>query len=336
MRRLLPIFIGVVISAVAIAVLVRTFDIGAMLDVLAQTDIQWLLAAGGVIMIQLVLRTIRWRALLPPGPNGLPIPVARLLPVLLIGYLGNAVLPARLGEPIRAVLVDRRERVGLPEALGSVLLERIVDLATLAVIVLLAALIVGAPPWITRIATIAAAIGGLVVLLLATTGVTRLVAILARHPAVIRREFVSRAMAALERLANTVGGPARRRAIGLAAAISALAWLLEGSTFWLVARSLDIELTPTSAMLIAGVTVLGTAVPSAPGYLGTYDLAASFAAKALGVPEAEALAFAVLVHAVTLLPIALGGMLSLLALDLRLGSLVKEAAAPGVSAREKP
>ena len=61
-----------------------------------------------------------------------PSALARLVPPLLIGYLGNAVLPARLGEPMRAVIVSRRERVDMAESLGSVLVERVVDVAMLA------------------------------------------------------------------------------------------------------------------------------------------------------------------------------------------------------------
>ena len=66
---------------------------------------------------------------------------------MLVGYLGNAVLPARLGEPMRAVIASRRERIGTTEALGSVLVERVIDIATLAVVGFVAALIVAGPAW---------------------------------------------------------------------------------------------------------------------------------------------------------------------------------------------
>jgi uncharacterized protein (TIRG00374 family) len=274
---------------------------------------------------QLVLRTYRWRAILPSRADGGRIPVRRLVPVLLVGYLGNTLLPARLGEPLRAMLVHRRERVGMPEALGSVLLERIVDVATLAGLVLAAGVIVGAPSWIISAAALATLIGVGIIALLATKGVAPLVALGMRFPAVARRRLLAGAVQMLERLARTLGGADRRGVIGLAAAISATAWILEATTFWLVGRSIGIELAPTSAMLIAGITVLGTAVPSAPGYLGTYDLAAALAAQALGVPAASALAFAVLVHATTLLPMALAGALAVASLNLRIGSLAAEA-----------
>jgi len=77
---------------------------------------------------------------------------------------------------------------------------------------------------------------------------------------------------------------------------------------------------------VAAVTVLGTAVPSAPGYVGTFDLAAATTAQALGVAAAPALALAVLAHAMTVLPTAGAGAVSLVAMNARLGRLATDAA----------
>jgi len=70
---------------------------------------------------------------------------------------------------------------------------------------------------------------------------------------------------------------------------------------------------------------LATAVPAAPGYVGTFELAATATAVALGVPRAEALAMAILVHVITLIPIAVAGAVVLIASGSRLGSLAEEA-----------
>jgi uncharacterized membrane protein YbhN (UPF0104 family) len=75
-------------------------------------------------------------------------------------------------------------------------------------------------------------------------------------------------------------------------------------------------------MLVSAITVLGTAIPSAPGYVGTFELAASATARSLGVPPEEALAFALLVHALTVLPLAIGGAASLAWIGVRFGDLI--------------
>jgi uncharacterized protein (TIRG00374 family) len=243
------------------------------------------------------------------------------LPPLLVGYLGNAVLPARLGEPMRAVLAGRRERVGTTEALGSVLLERLIDVATLAVVAFGAARVVGAPDWISQVLGVAA-LGGVVgMAILISVGIQPVVAIadrigLDRRPAL---------KALVRRFAASVGGPGRRRAIAISAGVSIGAWLLDAVSFWLAARAVGVELAYPAALLIAGFTVLGTAVPSAPGYVGTFELAAAAAAGALGVPSAEALAMAVVAHVMTLAPMALGGAASLPIIGTSLAAAAREA-----------
>ena len=311
---------GLLLSAAAVWIVLQAVDLEEAAAILGRAAPLPVVAILGVIALQLALRATRWSHLLPASPR---IPPTRLLPPLLIGYLGNTALPARLGEPMRAVVVARRERVGTTEALGSVLLERIVDVATLAMVAFAAAVLVGSPAWTAQALGIAAAAGLAGVALLGTIGIEPAIRLadrlgLPRRPAL-------RGLAV--RFAATMGGRSRRRAILLAAAISIAAWLLDAATFWLAGRAVGAELTYAGAALIAGVTVLGTAIPSAPGYVGTFELAAITVAGLLGVPATEALAMAVVAHVVTVLPLALGGAVSLAVLGLGMGEIARSAEA---------
>jgi hypothetical protein len=84
-----------------------------------------------------------------------------------------------------------------------------------------------------------------------------------------------------------------------------------------------------AALLIIGVGALGTSIPSAPGSIGTFELAASAAARAVGLAAPAALSLAIVVHAITLLPVALAGAAAMLAMGLgsltELGRAAKEA-----------
>lgn len=306
-RRWLWALVGVAISAAALVVVAATVDLRETSRILADARPLPLVAIVAVVAVQVTVRAWRWSFLMPHGADGRRLRVRRLVPPLLVGYLGNAVLPARLGEPMRAVLASRRERVGTTEALGSVLLERLVDVATLAVVAFTAAMLVDAPGWISQLLGVAAAGGVVGMAILVSVGIQPILALadrfgLARRPG-LRSQLV--------RFAASVGGPSRRRAIGISAAVSTGAWLLDALSFWLAAQAVGVELAYPAALLIAGFTVLGTAVPSAPGYVGTFELAAAAAAGALGVPPAEALAMAVIAHVMTLAPMALGGAASL-------------------------
>ena len=321
-RRPLIVVGGLLVSAVALYLVIRSFDVGDAAEVLVRANPAPLLGILAVVAVQVVLRSIRWSILIPTG-GGRRLHFTRLVPPMLVGYLGNAVLPARLGEPMRAVIAARRERIGTAESLGSVLVERVVDVATLAPVALVGALLVGAPGWATGVLSVTAAGGIAVLVVLTTIGVTPLVRLADRLGLATRPGIRS----VVTRFVTTLGGPGRRSAILAAAGISVAAWFLDAGSFWLAARSVGIELEYPAAMLIAGIAVLGTAIPSAPGFVGTFELAAAGVAGALGVAEAPALAMAVLVHVMTLLPLAIGGAVSVVAMGANLGEVAREAGA---------
>lgn len=318
--------IGLLISVVAVAIVFSTVDVVATWDVLSAADLVVLTAALVVLALQISVRGLRWRILLPPRPDGSPIPVARTIPPMLVGYLGNAILPARLGEPIRALLVARRERIDALVAFGATILERGIDTVTLALIGFAAALTLGAEWWIVAVSAIVSLVGLVALGLLVAVGLTRLADIAA---AVLERigqaERTQRLQGWARSFATGVDRGRNLRRLGKALGLSVFAWTLDALIFYIVALSLGIELGYAGAMLIGAVSVLATAIPAAPGSIGTFELAATATAVALGVPRPEALALAVLVHLVTVLPVAIAGAVSLIAMGTGLGRLAEEA-----------
>ena len=326
--------VGIGISVGTVWLCVRSIDVGEVAHQLGH-------AAGGPILVflvvlatQTVVRAAEWSLLLPRRDSQ-RIAIRRTLPPLLVGYLGNAVLPARLGEPVRALLLARRE--GLPAAttFGSVVLERVIDTATLALVVLPAAWIAGAPRWIVEVAAIAAVAGGVLLAVLSLVGLAGPVRAVDRLSSRLGPGGAASAVAGLAghfREFATGVGASSRLAILLAALLSLLAWGMDATLVWLAASSIGVTLVPAQAILIAGVGVFATMIPAAPGYIGTYELAVTVTAVALGVDPESALAIAVLTHALVLLPMAGAGVVALLAIQregLRDPSVVSAANADG-------
>jgi uncharacterized protein (TIRG00374 family) len=325
LRRNLIVVGGLLVSAAALWFVAQTIDIGEAFEVISRANPMFMLAIVAVVTVQSVLRAWRWSILMPARADGSRVSGWALLPPMLVGYLGNTVLPARLGEPMRAVIASRRERVGTTEALGSVLVERLVDIAMLALVAFVAALIVSGPAWTIQLLGAAAAAGMVGMLVLLTVGLEPILRLadrlgLGKRPAV--RDLAARFVA-------TLGGRSRRGPLLAAAGMSIVAWVLDAGSFWLAARAVGVDLGYLAAAVVDGVSVLGTAVPSAPGFVGTFELAASGTARALGVPSAQALAIAVVVHVMTLAPLALGGAVSLAAMGARLGEVARAAEAAG-------
>lgn len=321
MRRGLVAVLGLFVSAVAIGVLLSIVDLQSVWATLRGASPIPLIGTLAVIATQLTLRTVRWRYLLPFQSHGAKPSVARLMPVLAIGYLGNTVLPVRLGEPVRAYVGSLRERLDFASTLGSVLLERFIDATTLAAVAAVAAVVSRAPAWIVAGSAVLGGVALVVTLALLSGAVPRVLAYANER---VFSERLRTVLRFLTRIGHGAGDQ-RRLVITFAVAVSSLAWLLDGVTFWLVGAALDVELTYGQALLIASVTILGTAIPSAPGYVGTFELAGVAVASAVGLPPSQGLAVALVAHFVTTLPLAMVGAASLAAMSMSLRSVAEAA-----------
>lgn len=322
-RRIGTGLIGFAVSAVAIVLLATAIDIGATAETLAETNL-WLVAATLLLVPgQILLRTWRWQLLLPRRADGGRPPFGRVLPVLLAGYFANLVLPARLGEPVRAFLLARREDIGFARVLGSVLLERVIDLATLAVVAALAAVVAGAPQWILRGMILVAVIGFVLTVVLVASGISRTIRLLAG----LFGTRAGRMRAALDHAVSfgegaNGGGWGQ---LGIAIVLSTATWFFVAATYWLTARAVGWEISMSGSMLVAAVATLGTAIPSAPANIGTYEVATVVVLTALGVPAHDALAMALLAHAIVTVPFAITGAAAVAHLSVSLTDVAAEA-----------
>jgi uncharacterized protein (TIRG00374 family) len=337
LKRLAVALIGIAVSVVALVIVFRSVNLEAALDAFRAAEFAWLVPAFGVLVVGFVLRLVRWDWLLPLRADGTRAPVLRILPCLFIGYLGNVILPARLGEPIRAYLVSRRESIAFGGVFGSVVLERIIDTVVLAVLAFVASVRLDAPEWVRQGTAILSILGVGLVVVLATIGLAPFLPLVRRAlgvlPAALHPE---RLLHGIKGFVQFSGGSHRRPMVLIATLLSVGAWFCDAAMIFFVARALQIQLDPAEAILISAVTVLSTAIPSAPGYVGTYELAAVTIATALGVPSGPALAMAVLAHALAIVPSAVGGALSAIALGINWRSVSDAAVVARARASAEP
>lgn len=305
--------IGVALSVVATLIVVRDLDLGRTAEILATAQPAMLLVALGIIVVQSILRALRWQVLLPARADGTRVPLTRVGMAMLVGYLGNTVLPARLGEVIRAAIVAGREALPVPVTLGSAVLERVIDVFVLALFGVVAAAAISAPGWVGAGAVTAAIAAGAA---LAVIAVAAAVAAQRRaSQAVLRAVPAFPGAARLGRLAHELAAGLRivdrPGAVARATVLTVAAWVLDTTLIWCVAQSMELDVSVGGAMLVSVVAVLSTAIPTAPGYIGTFELAAVAAVGVSGVTGEAALAFAILAHGIVVLPLSLAGAVSL-------------------------
>ena len=291
--------LGFGVSVLACIWLVATIDLARVAGSFREANPVWLLPALAVLAVQAVVRAWRWSGLAGAAAGGQPIPVRRTIEPMLAGYVVNAVLPGRLGEVARAVLLARREGIAIARSAASVVVERLVDLLGLLVLVSLALASLGQGIAVA-LAGGAAALAGVLLLGRHVTGLARLLP--ARTPARLG-SAIRDGLAAVARVP--------RPALLRAAVLSAVAWLADAAMVWFAGRGLGIDVSLAAALTIGLGAALGTAIPAAPGYLATYEVAAVTFGGFAGLPAEVVLPIALTVHLVGVVTLALAGAVAL-------------------------
>jgi uncharacterized protein (TIRG00374 family) len=299
-RAFLGLAVGVPISAVSLWLAIRNADLAAVRRTLeeAQADLV-ALAVAAMAGVYLFLAT-RWRRI-AASPQ---VRLARFYEMVVSGVACNNVLPARLGDLFRARWLGLEAPMPAGRAFGTVVLDRGCDLAALFLMLLAGLAAVASTEWLLRIALGAAAA------LLVLGSVVVFARIYTKHRLRARRGLgLLRRLVrdTLELLAEPLG---RRRPL-LWMALSLGAWAMWTLGALLVARSLGVELRLVDAMLVAAVMNLGVAIPSSPGFVGTYEWLGVASLGLLGVGLEEALAFSILLHACWYVPTTLAGAIAL-------------------------
>jgi uncharacterized protein (TIRG00374 family) len=300
--------LGLLISVVALVLVARTVDLQAAGEALRGAQMQWVLVLVACIVADILLRAVRWRVLLAPVAR---VPFLATLSSLLVGYLANNVLPARLGEFVRSADLSTRTGVSTSTILGTVVIERVVDTMVVVSIAAIAILVLSVRGIVASSVLAGFALSGLMVVAVLVgiyahrlPGAGRVRSLLQRWPRV--RIMIVRLRAGLAVASDM-------RTVGIAVVLTIASWTCAVLAFAAAAQAVGVQPTIGQASLLAAGTNLATAVPAGPGYVGTFELATVTIGASVGIARAPALAIAVLVHVVTLVLTSIGGAVALMA-----------------------
>jgi uncharacterized protein (TIRG00374 family) len=270
------------------------------------------------------LRAVRWRVLLSPLKI---LSTSSLFPVVVIGYMANDVLPARLGEVVRAYVLGEQENVPKTTTLATIVVERLFDGIAMLIFVALVGLFVPLNAQVAGIFRVAAALFviALVALFAAGSSRSRALALVdlvdERLPSNARGRLAPLADRFLLGLDSLQSGRASAAVLGLSLA----AWTCEAMMYFAIALGFGLYLGFPAFMLTTAVANLGAMVPAAPGYVGTFD-AFALAVLALFHPDpAVAGAYVIVLHLALLGPVTLLGFFYLWRSNLSLRSLGQRA-----------
>lgn len=286
----------------------RGTEPGLLWDRMRQASLAGILLSAALNIGHNVFRVLRWRALLTPLRPG--IPFRPMFSAVILGYMTSWIVPGRLGELVRPLLLSGETGLPVGPLIGSVVADRLLDVAAVVTLFTLGS-------WLTplegqaaeyvatiRVASllmVAGVVGGLAAMLAVSRARGGFVEGLRR-----RRGAVGRFARTVLSITEGVGALRSPRLTLIVAAHSLLAWLTISLGTWIGIRAVGAEISPGAMLVILPMLVLGVAVPT-PGGVGSYHGLMKFGLLLFGVTELTATSAAVLVHVSITVPVILLG-----------------------------
>jgi uncharacterized protein (TIRG00374 family) len=304
-RRVFAGVAGFAISIVFGWLAVRGLNFHEVRSAVGDASPVWILAAIAAALLGVTMRSERWRALFPRESRPGAVPTFWATQV---GLLANNVLPIRAGELVRVLALSREAGLRRTAVLATVGVERVFDLAVIAVLQLAVASLLPSADVTRRFTLLAAAIlavTAVLVVVLAIVPVRRQAgALLMRLPMLRTRGGV-----VIDSLRTGLAALRDRQLAAVALLWTLASWIVLALSAWCVLKAFDLKLPWHAALFLMIAVTFAQAVPASAGSVGVFELAARSALVAYGVPPAVALSAGLVLHAISALPfIALGAV----------------------------
>jgi len=307
-------WLGIAVSLFFMALLFRKIDFTLLGGALRSADYRYVFLAICFTFISFFLRAVRWHYLLISCKS---IPLSSLFPATIIGYMANNLLPARLGEFVRAYTLAQRENLEAPEVFASLVIDRLFDGFTVLILLLIALFTIQLPSGMEDAAGALRAGGaimfflycGIVLFLYLLKQQTMRTLSAVRY--VLKPFPQSFSEKLIPLLGSFIGGirlSSRGQHIAALLLTSGGIWLFCILPVDMTLRSFNVHLPVTASIFILVMLVFAVMVPASPGYIGTYHYACYKGLAVFGVPETTSVSIALIMHGTGFFPVIIAGL----------------------------
>jgi uncharacterized protein (TIRG00374 family) len=301
---------GLLLGGILVYLSVRGIDFQDVAKNLRGIDGGYLLPALILMAAMQWLRSVRWGILLSPLEK---VNQLSLFSVSNVGFLAIMAIPARLGELARPYLITQHSRIAMSSALGTIVVERILDVLTVLLIAVFVLVLTPAPPWMSRASGL---------LLFATTAATLLLVLMILWRSALEKKaerlagrlpekYASGALRLLHHFIDGFQAMADRRSILYASGLSLVIWLVDVLIIYLMFLSFHYQLPVSAAFVVMIILIVGIAIPAAPGFVGNWHYFCVLALTLYGISKPDALSFAIVYHFLSLVIVVALGVASL-------------------------
>lgn len=309
-RRKLTLWLGLAISVLFLYLSLRNVRFVEIRRAWGQIRVPELFWAMWIFLVSFAVRVVRWRYILGHIKE---VGWMQVLSILSIGFMANNVLPARLGEVVRAYFLAKKTGIRKSLSLATIVLERLSDFAALLLSALVVGLFFSLPATVKSICVVAGAIFLFFVLLLAFIHFRKDWTLrffdraLSFLPPASKAKMMERVDAFVEGLVLLKSG----REFLWVTVLSLTVWSLWAVALHYTLLAFNIQVPFAARLLMLAVVNLGALVPSSPGYVGPYHYFCWLCLSVFAVQKSLAISFAVVMHALWYVPLTLLGFVFL-------------------------
>ena len=296
--------IGLPLSALFLWLAIRGVDLEDVWLAIKEANPALVLLAIPCALFLFPFQGLRWRHLVEA--DVLPSRKAFVALIFVGGAITN-VVPGRPGDLARGIWLTRLGPIPMARSLTSVGVDRAMDVITLFVYLLICLPFVEKPDWLVNLILVGAGLTVLAVLILAAAWWYSTRSASGRARIDLTRDDKSWMRHQISGIVRGLSVLSRPKDFFAALGLSFVGWLGPIAAGWLIATSIGISLDLLSITFVVGVISLGSAIPSSPGMIGTYQWLAVTSMAVVGVGKADALAFSILSQATWYIPITLSG-----------------------------
>ncbi len=286
---------GIIISVFFVYLSVKGTDFQGVVDGIKKVDYVWIIPFLLIVLLMQLLRTWRWGLILSPLGEVKPLP---LLAVTNVGFLAITALPARLGELGRPYLIAHASTIKMSAALGTILVERILDGATILIIALITTFFISLPQWLIKanllffLTTLALLSAVIFAVFKRESALAALSPLIKIFPAGWEKTFNRVMQYFLDGFAIIAEG----RRFFYILLLSLLIWLIDALAIYTLFIAFKFNMPPVAAFVLMIILIIGIAIPTAPGFIGNWHFSCVLGLSLFGIPKTDALTFAIIYH----------------------------------------
>lgn len=295
LKILLKILIGVAVSALFVYLSLKDIDWGSVIAGFRSASYGYVIPVLFCLFLIQVLRSYRWGLLLGHFEK---IGQFDLFSVTSVGFLAVVAIPARLGELARPYLITGKSNIRMAAALGTVFVERIFDSLTILAIFFSILFFVPFPPWLMKSSVIFLALTVGVLLLLVFISWRREKALHVLAPLLQRLpgRFQNKVEEVIRHFIDGTAILSAGRTLFYVAFLSLLIWVADAAAIYLLFLSFGFHLSIMAAFVLMVILIIGIAIPTAPGFIGTWHFFCILGLSFFGIPKEDALSYAIILH----------------------------------------